>query len=43
LIEKSVNVTLFDKDKWSAAVAYVSKYKPSIPNTIMSYVCDIDI
>jgi hypothetical protein len=30
-----VNVTLFDKDKWSAATACVNKYKPSIQNTIM--------
>jgi hypothetical protein len=43
MIEKCVNVILFDKDKWSAAIACVNKYKPSIQNTVMSHVCDKDI
>jgi len=28
LIEKCVNIILFDKDKWSAAIACVNNYKP---------------
>ena len=38
LVRNCVTVTLFDKDKWSAAIVCVNKYKPSIQNTIMSYV-----
>ena len=43
LKEICFNVILFDKDKWSAAIACVNKYKPSIQNTVISYVCDKDI
>jgi len=38
LFEKCVYVTLFDKDMWSVASACVNMYKPSVQNTIMSYV-----
>ena len=38
LVGNCVTVTLLDKDKWSAAIVCVNKYKPSLQNTIMLYV-----